>query len=422
MAAGRHRLWLIGGLVFLFLGLLAAFLSAPPALATPSHDVGAATTVYVDTTDDETTNDTICSLREALQQQIPNCIGNSISLLPTTYVLTDTGRGALTVASSANLNITVNGGSAIIQGQPGWSTSILSINANSVVAISDVTIRNGNASSGGIGGGIYNLGVLSLTRCQILSNTAPSAGGGIFNFGTLLMSDTLVMSNTVPGDVSLSPSGGGVYNNGKLTVSNSTLSNNATPQGRGGGLFVDQNASETVLKNVTMSHNMAADGGGLYYASQSSTPGGLSYGTVYSNTAAIEGGGVFGSGSGIVLTSTIVAGNAAVFNRDCSGSVASNGYNLTQTDCSFSEQGDLIDDPLLGPLQNNGGPTLTHALADTSPALNRIPYGTKGCGTTFTTDQRGEDRPDSPDGKCDIGAFELVTPLDKKVYLPLVLR
>lgn len=78
MAAGRWRLWLIGGLVILFFGLLAAFSYLPPALATQSHDVEPASTVTVGTPDDEMTNDTTCSLREALLQQSPNCVGNTI--------------------------------------------------------------------------------------------------------------------------------------------------------------------------------------------------------------------------------------------------------------------------------------------------------------------------------------------------------
>ncbi|HEY61913.1 MAG TPA: hypothetical protein G4N95_04610, partial [Anaerolineae bacterium] len=58
---------------------------------------------------------------------------------------------------------------------------------------------------------------------------------------------------------------------------------------------------------------------------------------------------------------------------------------------------------------DNGGPTKTHALNNGSPALEQIPVGINGCGTTITTDQRGENRPGSknqPTNKCEMGAWE----------------
>ena len=68
-----------------------------------------------------------------------------------------------------------------------------------------------------------------------------------------------------------------------------------------------------------------------------------------------------------------------------------------------------MEDPLCSPLANNGGPTWTHALQDGSPAIGQIPYGTSGCGTTYTTDQRSYGRPYPSESSCDIGAYEYVT-------------
>jgi predicted outer membrane repeat protein len=314
------------------------------------------------------------------------------------------------------LNLTINGNNAVIEGQPGWSNRILSISSNAVVAISNVVFRNGNA---GGGGGILNSGTLSLLNCQILDNTATSTGGGILNTGTLVVTNTVVVNNTVSGDVSQSPQGGGIYSNGKLTISNSAIISNTTAEGRGGGVSVDQNATVTILKNVTLSGNRAVDGGGLYYASP--TPGGLSYVTVYRNTATNDGGGIFGAQT-IALTGTIVAGNVATptLAQDCSGNIASNGYNLTQTDCGLHQITDKTGNPALGPLQDNGGPTPTHAIANTSKAYNQIPHLSGGCGTTITIDQRGIRRPQS--SGCDIGAFELEVNLPPVAWLPLVRR
>jgi hypothetical protein len=77
--------------------------------------------------------------------------------------------------------------------------------------------------------------------------------------------------------------------------------------------------------------------------------------------------------------------------------------------------GDVTNtNPSLAPLANNGGATQTMALPYGSPATNHIPYGTNGCATTITTDQRGFARV----APCDIGAFEYVL----RLYLPLILK
>jgi hypothetical protein len=63
----------------------------------------------------------------------------------------------------------------------------------------------------------------------------------------------------------------------------------------------------------------------------------------------------------------------------------------------------------LGPLQDNGGPTQTHALGAGSVAINQIPA--EDCvdadGAPLTTDQRGEPRPETGGTLCDVGAFEV---------------
>jgi hypothetical protein len=85
--------------------------------------------------------------------------------------------------------------------------------------------------------------------------------------------------------------------------------------------------------------------------------------------------------------------------------VLSNGYNIESpgSTCGFDPDGtDLVNvpDPMLGPLQDNGGPTETHALLPGSPAINQTP----GAACEVTTDQRGQPRPVG-DG-CDVGSFE----------------
>ena len=97
---------------------------------------------------------------------------------------------------------------------------------------------------------------------------------------------------------------------------------------------------------------------------------------------------------------------------NCSGpNITSDGYNLSSDGtCNFNAPGDLNNhDPLLGPLQNNGGPTQTMALLPGSPPIDGgNPAGcTDGSGHLLTTDQRGMPRPDKEDTRgCDKGAYE----------------
>jgi len=138
----------------------------------------------------------------------------------------------------------------------------------------------------------------------------------------------------------------------------------------------------------------------------------LAHCTLTDNTANNRGGGINREDGTVRLKNTIVAGNTdhtSYNNDDCYGSITSQGYNLVGagTGCSSGGAGDqTTDDAKLGALQDNGGPTHTHALQSDSPALNAIPNGANGCGTDYTSDQRGETRPQPQGGACDVGAYE----------------
>jgi hypothetical protein len=154
------------------------------------------------------------------------------------------------------------------------------------------------------------------------------------------------------------------------------------------------------LHNSTVSGNSSGYGGGVY---QESGDVSVSSSTITSNDASFQIGGIRVSGPGVVsLLNTIVAVNSDGNCRSL-GLVTSLGNNIdSDGSCNLIMATDLPNtDPLLGPLQDNGGPTLTHALLEGSPAID-------AANTTASPleDQRGIERPQGADS--DIGAFELV--------------
>jgi hypothetical protein len=277
----------------------------------------------------------------------------------------------------------------------------------------DQTTVSGNACSFCIapGGGIANFGAATITRSTITGNAqlfspGSSDGGGIFNHGTMTVSATTVSGNVATASFVIPSSGGGIDNDGSLTVSGSTVTGNSASFGGG---IVNRPGGVVTITNTTIAGNSASSSGGGIFTSGPTTLT-LAYDTISGNAASGSGGGIFITGSiPAVLGSTIVAGQTAGDN--CSGPVSDGGYNLDDgMSCGFSSANTSLSntDPLLDPagLQNNSGPTSTIALEPGSPAIDTIPSGANGCGTTVTTDQRGVKRPQGR--ACDGGAFEAV--------------
>lgn len=162
------------------------------------------------------------------------------------------------------------------------------------------------------------------------------------------------------------------------------------------------------MVNTTVSGNRqnnvtSTAGGGVYNNSSGDTF--IDSSTITNNEGEIAGNiGVNSSGS-VFLINTIVG--ESIDSPSCfinsSGDIVSEGYNIDQgTSCGFNSIGDKSNtNPLLGPLQNNGGPTDTHLLLNGSPAVD---MGNIDCPPP-ATDQRGVGRP--IDDRCDIGAVEV---------------
>jgi hypothetical protein len=124
----------------------------------------------------------------------------------------------------------------------------------------------------------------------------------------------------------------------------------------------------------------------------------LSFATLSGSQGLLTGGG-FDSATGTILAGTGATPNCTVSLSETAG------YNLsTDSSCGLSKKTDLAGvNPMLKPLADNGGPTVTQALPRSSPAVNA--GGLPASSSCPAADQRGESRPFGP--ACDIGAFEL---------------
>jgi len=405
-------------------------------------EVAQASTFYVDSTDDTvdaTPGDGVCddgagscSLRAAIMEANALVGADIIDAPAGTYTLTIPGErenAALTGDLDITDELTITGAgesSTIIDG--GGIDRVLEVIAAG--NITDITIQNGAGSfeeaagagiyntsqqltlnnvtiignqtgiyNGGVAGastiladtsiignspgsGIVNYGTVEIRNAAIQGNTSADWGGGIKNTGTMTIDNSLISGNSALGDhayADIGGFGGGIYISGNLTISNTTISGNSAEDngrggaGKGGGIYASFN--RLILDHVTIADNHAS---------------------IYSDL-------FLGAGARMQQKSTIIANNLGGDNCGIFGAFTNLGNNLDSgNSCGFMEPSDLVNtDPLLGPLQDNGGPTFTHALLPGSPAIDHI----LPVNCIVTTDQRGVSRPSGVG--CDIGAYEL---------------
>ena len=281
--------------------------------------------------------------------------------------------GVITLTSGELLvdkSVTINGAGADVLAVDGNMASrvFMTFFPDDTVVISGFTIRNGHV--GNDGGGIDNESGATLTiiNCALIGNAA-GLGGGAFNGGMLTIANTTMSGNTAA-------NGGATYNagGGTLTITNSTVSGNSA--GSGGGMF---NIGVFAISNSTLSGNSAVGfGGGIL------------------NTQTLE-----------IGNTVLKAGDSGANISNNGGTVTSHGYNLSSDDGGglLTGTGDQINtDPLLGALQNNGGPTFTHALLPGSPAIDA---GDPQFTPPPFFDQRGPNFWRVRNGRIDVGSFEV---------------
>jgi predicted outer membrane repeat protein len=339
-----------------------------------------------DLSDNATADNDLCTLREA--------ITNANSDSDTTLGDCAAGSGTDIISFSVTGTITLVSGQLEIDSDlsiSGPGADMLTISGNdstrvfkvevAEVNLSGLTISNGATGQIGDenGGGINNAGSLTVSDSSFSDNRAGGSGGAIYNEGTLIVTNSAFLTN------SAHLSGGAIHNSGTLDVTNSTFWGNS---GDGGGAIYSAGPAATIT-NSTISGNSSLD---------------------------FFGAAIFGQ-SEIILSNSIIANTTN--SRNCNGIITDGGNNLQFASFSEAPSGcpESIPTPATDPLggnapDDNGGPTQTIALPSGSPAIDA--YSNNGCGTTITTDQRGEPRPADGNGDsiatCDIGAFEVQPP------------
>jgi hypothetical protein len=410
--------------------LLSVIIAAALLAAVPQLSPGAVVTV-----DSLADDDTGCTLRGAIlaanaDADQGGCVGDGAYGEDTIrFVPGLTGTIALTrdFPSVAD-NLTLEGpGAEFLTVDGGGSRTIFRIQSDGQskqVRVSGLTVTGGYRWFGGCFY-VHTSDTLDLSRSVVQGCTAAYGGGvavwGCESFGksgALARLDEVVVRE----NGAIHYSGGGIFANcGSVEVRRSAVVDN-TAEGAGGGILIQNTGGTLLLEQTTVSGNSAKrDVGGVYAGEEASS---LNHVTITGNRSDSDGdgighiGGVGWSQDKVLIANTIIAGNsegaAGVSSPDCMGRFTTLGTNLIGdgTGCFLAGDGtgDLVGttaspiDPLLGPLEDNGGFGPTHALLAGSPAVDA------GAGDAVQ-DQRGCPRPADGDGDGapapDIGAYEV---------------
>jgi len=306
----------------------------------------------------------------------------------------------------------------------GNSTAGIGSSGGGIYADGNVTLTNSTVSGnytagyGARGGGIVTrfFGAVTLTLSTVSGNSSTGRGGGIYAFGAVTLLGSTISGNATTGD---NARGGGIFAYGDVTLTSSTISGNSTAFAAGGGILANGDVSiawSTIAGNTTTGSN----GGGLYVLNspfQSLLT--IRNSIVAGNTlvAGTIGPDFIPDPEGVLIVEYSVIGDNNFTGLAEAQSPDANGNLIGQ---SIDNGGSGIINPLLGPLANNGGPTMTHALSPGSPAIDMgdpnfdpdDPDGNPMTDDAMPYDQRGEPFVRVYDGDgaggphIDIGAFE----------------
>jgi hypothetical protein len=377
---------------------------------------------------EEPTDAGTTTLRQAIESaQLPANAGSTITFasgLSGTITLSST----LPTIIQPTTIVGPGAGQITIDGNDSYRDFYVNTLPGDQVSISGLTIADGNTAAFGGAGILVNHGNLRLDHTVVTGNETTGAGGGV----AMITGGSLnIESSTISGNIG--SRGSGVYTaptSGTVsTIRSSTISGNSGAD-FGGGIYFDFTSPAT-LENSTIYDNSAENsGGGVYhYGAPPGDPGLTVTGSTITHNTADRGGGLASYGGETatdlytqpIIRNTIVSGNTAIDGPDVSGSFVADPF--TSITAAFSLIGSvdpnsplnqtgpnlLGQDPQLGPLADNGGPTQTQKPAISSPVIDQ------GASFGLGSDQRGLGRPvEVPtipnaaggDGS-DIGAVEL---------------
>lgn len=387
----------------------------------------------------------------SMRRKTAFALGAAIAAVPAaqaaTFTVTnldDSGPGSL---RQAVLDANGAAGADVIQFQAGLTGSIV-LSSGQLLVSDSVDIQGPGAADLAVTGlgdsrlfylysgqAVIDVTISGLT----LAGGNANVGGAIADLGENLVLDSVVVTGNVASvDVEGGGDGGGLWAEGgdgnsmSLTIRDSTISGNIAGR-NGGGIEIDNAGGPVLIENSTISGNDAVNGGGISLFSLGDMT--ILNSTISGNTAGIDGGGLlvggfYGylsilhttvadnsagvTGGGLFVSPGPVQGRNSIFGdnspndlaNDAGGAMFEVAYSLVENSGSstvISNGGNIFgQDPQLGPLADNGGPTRTHLPAPTSPVINA---GDPAFTPPPSTDQRGFAR--VLNGRIDMGSVEV---------------
>jgi hypothetical protein len=337
-------------------------------------------------------------------------------------------------ASDGNVRVQISGSTFDtnkVTSTTGFGNGGAIFGVGATISVTGSTISNNTSYQGG---GVFarSFSTVTITNCVLSTNTGSGSGGGVYTDSSALT----VLNTTVSGNYGYG--GGGISTHlAALTVRNSTISGNTAHIGAGIEAYSDSTsltAPHTIIENSTITGNTASDDMGAIYVIR---PALIRFCTITGNTTPANRNGAVASWGGgvgpITVQSSIIAGNTNgdLGYKNNPNPFTSLGYNLigagnNSTVANFNKVGDHtgVFNPMLAPLANNGGPTMTRAPLAGSLAIDAgDPAAVAGVGGLSLYDQRGNPYTRVWDGdgaggaRIDIGAVEVQTlPLPRAVY------
>ena len=331
-----------------------------------------------------------------------------------------TGTGGLAGSGGAN-----GGNGAGGTGGSGGNGGGVGVAGTGTSIVTDSTISDNHTGDGGVGGdGNGNKGTAQGGNATAGDGGYGGIGAGVFSFGSIALSGSTITRN-----VTGNGNAGGTSSSGTPGAGTSSRGGHGGESGGGGGVYGTAASRTASAVNVTIADNRVGDGaaGGFAFGvSPTSGDGGsggrgagvdtaaltaawsLTHVTIAGNLLGAGGaaGGPGGSPGSAARYSALAGNGVTTVSRSvvvgtCNGAIVDGGATVrfAGTGCPGT-----LADPLLGPLQDNGGPTQTMAPAAGGPAVDAAPA--TGCPAT---DQRGAARPTG--AGCDAGAYEVAPPV-----------